>query len=40
MASRESEKTSKNIDHVFVEQKIADFIRRGHELVQKMRAVR
>ena len=37
MASQESEKPNKNIDHAFVEQKIADFIRRGHDLVQKMR---
>lgn len=38
MASQESEKSNKNIDHAFVGQKIADFIRRGHELVQKMRS--
>lgn len=38
MASQESEKSNKNIDYAFVEQKIADFIRRGHELVQKMRS--
>lgn len=38
MASQESKETNKNIDHTFVEQKIADFIQRGHELVQKMRA--